>query len=99
MVHASNDAIDAFDAQFAIQANGSVKVTERIQYVFDAETEHHGIFRDIPLTSENGPRLVIRIVGVTDETGARYRYTTSTKNDVLDVKIGDANVLVSGEKT
>lgn len=99
MVHASSDAIEAFDAQFLLQTNGSVSVAERIQYVFDVDTTHHGIYRDIPLTSENGPQLVIRVTGVTDEVGNSYHYVTSIKGDVLDVKIGSANVLVSGEKT
>lgn len=95
---AATEVIEAFDANLALQSNGTVTVTESIQYNFDSN-QKHGIYRDIPLTAADGPQLYIDVLGVTDANGRSYEYTTSTASNSLRIKIGDPDVLVSGVKT
>ncbi|MCX7615900.1 MAG: DUF2207 domain-containing protein [Patescibacteria group bacterium] len=95
---AESEVIKSFNANIDIQKNGSLVVTETIIYDFGSN-QKHGIFRDIPLTSTNGPQLSINVFNVSDEVGEPYQYTTSVTNNVLRIKIGDPNVTVSGVKT
>ncbi|MGC8776054.1 MAG: DUF2207 domain-containing protein [Minisyncoccia bacterium] len=97
-VRAEAEAINNFKANITIQKDGSVFVTENIIYNFGSN-QKHGIFRDIPLTAVNGPQLNINVYGVNNEVGQPYQYTTSITNNVLRIKIGDPNVLVTGIKT
>ncbi len=97
-VRAEAEAIDNFNVKITIQKDGRIFVTENIIYNFGSN-QKHGIFRDIPLTAVNGPQLKINVSGVTNEVGYPYQYTTSITNDILRIKIGDSDVLVSGVKT
>src|SRR3989338_3087274 len=101
VVRAETEMINDFNATITIQKDGSVFVTENIIYDFGSN-QKHGIFRDIPLTAINGPRLNINVSGVSDairnEFGQSYQYTTSITNNVLRIKIGDPNVFVTGIK-
>jgi uncharacterized membrane protein YgcG len=98
IAYASTEAIDDFEANIAIQKDGTVLIGETIIYNFGTN-QKHGIFRDIPLTAENGPQLNINVLSVNNELGQSYQYTTSINNDVLRVKIGDPNAFISGIKT
>ncbi len=95
---ASAETIRSFDARIAVAENGTLSVAETVVYDFGSD-QRHGIFRDIPLSSPNGPGLNISITGVGNGAGGTYPYTTSVSGNTLDVKIGDPNVLVSGVKT
>src|SRR3989344_5283087 len=101
VVRAETERINDFNATITIQKDGSVFVTENIIYDFGSN-QKHGIFRDIPLTAINGPRLNINVSGVSDdirnEFGQSYQYTTSITNNVLRIKIGEPNVFVTGIK-
>ena len=95
---ADSEQIDSFYDKIAIQADGEVQVEETIVYNFGAGLKH-GIFRDIPLTVKDGPRLGISVDNVVDAGGKALTYTDSTSNDTLHIKIGDANKTVSGVQT
>jgi len=97
-VRAETESIKSFSANVSIQKDGAVFVSEAITYNFGTN-QKHGIFRDIPLTAANGPQLNINVLSVQNELGQSYSYGVATTNNVLRVKIGDANVLVSGVKT
>src|SRR3989344_4493817 len=101
VVRAETERINDFNATITIQKDGSVFVTENIIYDFGSN-QKHGIFRDIPLTAINGPRLNINVSGVSDDVNNEvkqpYQYTTSITNNVLRIKIGDPNVFVTGIK-
>jgi uncharacterized membrane protein len=97
-VYAETEAIEDFNVNIAIQKNGVLFVTENIVYNFGSN-QRHGIFRDIPLTAVEGPRLHINVSGVSNEFGQPYQYTTSIANNTLRIKIGEPNVFVSGVKT
>ncbi len=103
-VNAQNDQsiekIDNFSGEIRVNSDSSVNVTENIQYDF-GDLEKHGIYRDIPVKYKaRGGNYNLRIsnIRVTDEGGASYNFTTSSKGNDIEIKIGDANKLVSGEK-
>jgi len=98
LVKAEAELINDFNANITIQKDGLVFVTEKIIYNFGSN-QKRGIFRDIPLTAINGPALNINVLEVKNENGKPYQYNTSFTNNVLHIKIGDPNVLVSGIKT
>lgn len=98
IVKAEAEVINNFNAVIAIQKDGAVFVSENIIYNFGSN-QKHGIYRDIPLIAENGPRIDIAVSSVNDEAGNSYKYTTSIEGDVLRIKIGDPDTLISGVKT
>ncbi len=98
VVQAETETINNFNVNIAIQKDGAVFVTENIIYNFGSN-EKHGIFRDIPLTAVNGPKLNIKVSSVSNEVGQLYSSIASVTNNILRIKIGDPNVLVSGIKT
>jgi uncharacterized membrane protein YgcG len=98
VVKAETEVIKNFDVNIIIQKDGSLLVTEKIVYDFGTN-QRHGIFRNIPLTSVNGPKLKIEVLEVKDESGKPYKYTTSITNNILKIKIGDPNIFVTGSKT
>lgn len=95
---AQDEKIQNFNAHITIVQNGDLLVTEKIVYDFGTQ-QKHGIFRDIPLTSIEGPELSIVVNGVRDETGHVYQYTTSYQGSVLRIKIGDPDKLITGVRT
>jgi uncharacterized membrane protein len=98
IVKAETELIKNFDVNITIQKDGSLLVTEKIVYDFGTN-QRHGIFRNIPLKSANGPQLYIEVLEVKDEDGKSYQYTSSITNDILKIKIGDPNIFVTGSKT
>jgi uncharacterized membrane protein len=98
VVKAETEVIKNFDVNINIQKDGSLIVTEKIVYDFGTN-QRHGIFRDIPLTSVNGPELNIKVIEVKDELGNPYKYTTSITKNILKIKIGDPDIFVTGSKT
>jgi uncharacterized membrane protein len=95
---ASAETIQSFNSQITVAKNGTLSVAETIIYDFGSD-QKHGIFRDIPLSSPNGPGLQVMVTGVGNGAGGTYPYTTSVSGSTLEIKIGDPNVIVSGVKT
>jgi len=98
------EEITNFSASLTVQENGKVLVTEKIAYNFgEPMVEKHGIYRDIPyqykLADGKSRTAEIGVKSVKNEAGASYRYETMKSNGMLRIKIGDANVLVRGQKT
>ena len=98
VARAETEIIKNFDVNINIQKDGTLLVTEKIVYDFGTN-QRHGIFRNIPLTSVNGPKLKIEVLGVKDESGKPYKYTISITNNILKIKIGDPNIFITGSKT
>jgi hypothetical protein len=94
--------IKQYDTDITINKTGSVDVTETIYYDFD-RNQKHGIFRDIPIVYRNddGTYYVPKftVTSVTDEEGVPYKYEVTPQEGKLDIRIGSADVLVTGEKT
>lgn len=92
---ADSEVINSFDSNLTVNADASVQVVESIEYNFGTN-QRHGIFRDIPLSSE-GAQIEITNVRVYDDKNQPYPFTTSRNNNILDIKIGDPNVLITGD--
>ena len=97
---ANAEVIDSFDAEVKINSDASFAVSEKIQYDFGT-AQKHGIFRDIPIKYQaRGGNYNLRVseISVTDEMSDNYNFTTSYPGNDLEIKIGDADKLVSGKK-
>jgi len=96
-VHA--EAVQSYDTQITIQKEGTIQVTEKINYDFGNEYKH-GIFRDIPFIKKNSDgkeyELTVRVESVKDEQGNSYNYSQSRADNKLNIKIGDANRTITG---
>ena len=93
--------IQRFAADIQIQGDGRVLVQEAIDVDFDG-LQRHGIFRDIPVVYEwpADARTVrvyqLSVLWVRDEAGRAVPYETSRQGAMEEIKIGDANRIVSG---
>ncbi len=90
--------IRRFHTDLAVQADGLVRVEERLEVEF-AEPRH-GIYRTIPIryTDPKGYAysLGFRLLDVHDENGAIHKAQVSHKGRYVDIRIGDANRTVMG---
>jgi uncharacterized membrane protein YgcG len=95
------EKIDNFDATIKINQDATINIVERISYDF-GDAQKHGIFRDIQVKyNARGGNYNLRIsnISVKDEFGAAYNFTTSSQGNDIQIKIGDADKLVTGKKT
>lgn len=96
--------IDSFASVIAIQPDGSLLITERIDVDFGS-LQKHGIFRDIPVEyslpdDDKHNRIYgFEAVSVTDANGKPWTYTRSRKGDDVELKIGDADRTISGRQS
>ena len=92
------ESIKTYDVIVRLKTNGTVSVSEEIQYDFGT-LEKHGIFRKIPLVNQDGPKIHIKTVSINDEDRNTYEYTEKRSGDVLEYKIVDPDAMVTGGKT
>ena len=81
--------ISNFQDTITVNPDGSALVNETIAFTFDGE--FHGIHRTIPIEYP-GPdgtnyQLFVDITSITDETGAKLKYDSSTSGADRDLKI------------
>ena len=78
-----------FQDSITVAVDGSAVVTERITLVF--EGEWHGIHRTIPIEypGPNGTNyeLFLAVTSITDGSGGKLKYDSSTKDGFRDLKI------------
>jgi hypothetical protein len=93
-------SIRSFDATYVIEESGTFAVTEDILADFGS-LERHGIFRDIPVEyeyNEDSNRL-IDITGISVSDGVSpVQFEASDEGPNRRIKIGDPDVLVSGQQ-
>jgi hypothetical protein len=81
--------VSDFQDNIIISEDGSAVVTERITLVF--EGEWHGIHRTIPIEypGPNGTNyeLFLQVTSITDGSGGKLKYDSSTANGSRDLKI------------
>lgn len=97
----AQEQIDSFDTKIQINQDATINVTETIKYNFGSE-ERHGIYRYLPLKFEranNKFKVQISDISVNDEKNTPYNYQLSYPSNNIEIKIGDADILVSGMKT
>ena len=99
-VHAE-EKINNFVADIKINSDATFHVQEKIDYDFGS-AERHGIFRDIPYQYNiAGKKYSINIdnISVNDENNQPLNFVVSNSSGQKDIKIGDADVLLTGRKT
>ncbi len=93
------ETIVSYDTRMEVQSNKDILLTETVVYNF-SYNKKEGITRYIPLVSQTNPRLEVEVLSVVNDLGEPYRYTASlAEKDVIEVRIGDPVVLVTGTKT
>lgn len=94
--------IKDFQTNIIVNKNGTIDVKETILYDFGTN-ERHGVYRNIDniKTNEEGKEFLIGIIlkNVINEFATPYTQTSSVGSSSYDIKIGDANKLISGLKT
>lgn len=91
--------ITNFESQIKLEQDSSLLINEKIETNF--LTEKHGIFRIIPyIYSYNGEtiRARLQVLAIKDDQGKNIPYTIENFNQSKKIKIGDANLTISGEK-
>ena len=89
VAHAKSWRVADFQDSITVAVDGSAVVTERITLVF--EGEWHGIHRTIPIEypGPNGTNyeLFLAVTSITDGSGGKLKYDSSTKDGFRDLKI------------
>jgi uncharacterized membrane protein YgcG len=83
-----------------VSQDATLHLKETIKVHFDEP--RHGLLRDIPCRYErfgNAYSVILHLESVEDENRTKLPFSTSNQADDLTIKIGDANILVSGDKT
>lgn len=97
----AEEKIDKFYTDIKMNTDASINVVETISYDF-GEDERHGIYRDITVFYKaRGGNYELRLsdISVVDENENPYNFTTSHSGDYFQIKIGDADKLISGVHT
>ena len=94
------EKITDFNVTIDVLENSEIIVTEEISYDF-SDNERHGIFRNIPYQyNGRGGVFELRIndLEVFNANGKDESFSLSRQNGVMQIKIGQADVLVTGPK-
>lgn len=93
--------IENYDTTINVGQDSILDITEKIDVDF-GRLQKHGIYRDIPLgySDDYGQsyKLRFKLVSITDASGDNIDYEISGW-DEKSIKIGDADVTVSGKQT
>lgn len=96
------ESIEYFDVDIEVSKDGTIGVTESINYDFGS-LDRHGIFRNIPKITENtdGKKYILDIdnISVSNPNGTPYQYKKSTEDNILTLKIGDPDRTITGSHT
>ncbi len=91
--------IDKFNSLLELQSSGSLNITETIDVDFGINSKH-GIFRTIPFRYQNkdgSNYFTEEIVSSVTQDGSAAKYQLTTRNNDIEIKIGDANKTISGK--
>lgn len=92
------EVIRSFDQVIHLHKDCSVDVTETIDMDFNT-IPRHGIYRMIPVRYRRGGNdfsIEIKVDHVTDESGNEYTREISNQGRDLNIRIGDADRLITG---
>jgi len=96
------EKINSFESKISVQKNADVLVVETIIYDFGTAGKH-GIFREIPVVYKNDEgkkfKIDFQVLSVKNENGISYKYKQSKKGENVNLKIGDPDKTLTGEKT
>jgi len=95
-------AVTRFDSAIKINEDGMINVTETIVADYTNEA-HHGIIRSIPVDYRdqygNNLSLNFQVVSVTDQNGKAWNFEQYKEGNILNIKAGDADVLLTEPST
>jgi len=98
---AQDFTINRFHADITLNEDSSFLVKETIDVEF--HRPRHGIYREIPFqyTDELGDTIItpLNILSVTDASGKECKKKIETRNNILHIRIGDADKYVAGNLT
>lgn len=91
------EKIDSFDVQIVAYKDGTMDITESINYDFES-LDRHGIFRYIPLYSKVGDLYrIIKIENVrVERDGEEEQFEKSQSKEKINIKIGDPDKTITG---
>ena len=96
------EKIQNFQSNIEINKDGTVTVEEVIDYDFGG-LQRHGLVRnlDYKRTNQDGKTYIIDfdVLSVTDQQGRPYNFSKSKSARFIELKIGDADKLITGQKT
>lgn len=91
------EKIDSFDVSLTASRDGTIDVSETINYDFES-LDRHGIYRYIPLYANVGD--LYRVIKVKDvivlRDGKKEKFTTTTAKEQVYFKIGDPDKTITG---
>lgn len=100
-VFAQDFTINRFHSDIAVNEDSSFTVKETIEVEF--HRPRHGIYREIPFSyiDELGKKLVtpMEVLSVTDSSGKEWKTKVENHNNVVYIRIGDAEKYVKGNQT
>lgn len=96
----SAETIRSFRSAIEVKPSGDMEVRETVVYDFEG-AQRHGIYRDIPYSYKRDSlnyRVILNVRSVVDEAGSAYPFTLARENGMLRIRIGDPDVLITGER-
>ncbi|MCC7362917.1 MAG: DUF2207 domain-containing protein [Dehalococcoidia bacterium] len=108
------ESMRSFEADYTINEDGTVDVVEVIEWDFASARDRHGIFRDLIATQDCPSGAEERVypcptthersweysdISVEDERGRDVPFEQSREEDAVRLKIGDADIEVTGVQT
>ena len=90
--------IDRFSTRLDVNRDGIITVSESIAVDFGTESKR-GIFRIIPYSYRregSSYNVNINVLSVTDANDQAWKYQASYSGGDIEIRIGDANVFISG---
>ncbi|MCX7955651.1 MAG: DUF2207 domain-containing protein [Patescibacteria group bacterium] len=98
----TGEHIRLFNADIRINKDATIDIKETIVYDF-FDLEKHGIYRKIPMikTNQDGQKYLLDYsqISVVDDKNLAYKYSKSTVNNYLELKIGDPDKTITGVRT
>ena len=91
LLFAENFYISSYNVNIDISKSNVYTISEEL--VLDFTTPSHGLYFNIPITSQVRRKPLVDIISVSDN------YSTSKNSDYLSLKIGDKDKLITGEKS
>jgi len=100
-VFAQDFTIQEFHSDITVNEDSSFMVKETLHVKF--HQLKHGIYREIPFkfTDERGNtvKTPLKVLSVTDDSGKDWKYKTTKKGNIVNIRIGDPDKYVEGIQT
>jgi uncharacterized membrane protein len=100
-VSAQYFTINNYHSDIVINEDSSFIVKEEIEVEF--HRQRHGIYREIPFKYTDDflktTRTPLTVLSVTDDSKKDWKYRVNKTGNVINIRIGDPNIYVSGNQT